>query len=135
MKRIIVQLIIIVTFIVNLSAKIVKDYACMTSGNTSFVIDSIDFREDLTRVYGCIIGLPHTSDKINGVMLLIKNDALTANDIEGVDFHRYFQLENDGRIDLEVDFPPIKPVSDLQIFFITVHGNLITTAKTPNKAQ
>lgn len=68
-------------------------------------------------------------------MLLINNDALTANDIDGVDFHRYFQWENEGRIDLEVDFPPIKPASDLQILFITAHGNLITTAKTPNKTQ
>lgn len=135
MKRIIVQLFVIFIFVANSSAKIVKDYACMTNDDTSFVIDSIDFREDLTRIYGCIIGLPHSSNKINEVMLLINNDALTANDIDGVDFHRYFQWENEERIDLEVDFPPIKPASDLQILFITAHGNLITTAKTPNKTQ
>lgn len=135
MKRIIVQLIVIVIFVANLSAKIVKDYTCMTSGDISFIIDSIDFRENLTRVYGCIVGLPHTSDKINGVKYLVDGDVLTANDIDGIDFHRYFQWEDDGCIALEIDFPPTKPTSDLQILFITAHGNLITTAKTSNKAQ
>lgn len=135
MKRIIVQLIVIVIFVTNLSAKIVRDYACMTSGDISFVIDSIDFREDLTRIYGCIVGLPHTSDKINGVKYFVDGDILTANDIDGIDFHRYFQWEDDGCITLEIDFPPTKPMSDLQILFITAHGNLITTAKTSNKTQ
>ena len=51
-------------------AKIVRGYNCQTeSGDVSLKIDSIDFRSDLARVYGTLIGKPHTSFRIDKMML------------------------------------------------------------------
>ncbi|MCC8038246.1 MAG: hypothetical protein LIP02_08975 [Bacteroidales bacterium] len=74
----------------------------------SLKIDSISQRADLTRVYCRIIGKPHTSDRIDAATLELKGGKVKATDIDGVDFKRYFQWEDDGVIVLEIDFPPIK---------------------------
>lgn len=70
-------------------------------------VDSVSCRDDLSRVYCKIIGRPHTSDRIDGATLTVNGITLTATDIDGVDFKRYFQWEDDGIIPLEIDFPPI----------------------------
>lgn len=70
-------------------------------------VDSVSCRNDLSRVYCKIIGLPHTSERIDKATLVVNGATLSATDIDGVDFKRYFQWEDDGIIRLEIDFPPI----------------------------
>lgn len=71
------------------------------------VVDSIDCRSELTRVYCRYTGRPHTSDRIDAVTLVTEERRLPGTDIDGVDFKRYFQWEEDGIINLEIDFAPV----------------------------
>lgn len=68
-------------------------------------IDSISCREDLSRVYCKAIGRPHTSNRIDGVML---DGKIAATDIDPIYFERAFQFEDEGEIILEIDFPALK---------------------------
>ena len=95
----------------------------------SVVIDSIAWRDDLTRVYCRIIGMPHTSDRIDKIEMNVPKRKFLADDIEGVDFKRYFQWEDEGVIDLEIDFPAVKaPHSPCTLTFFTVHGEIKASA-------
>lgn len=98
----------------------------------SCAIDSIDRREDLTRVYCTFAGQPHTSDRIDSVTLVTVTRRLPATDIDGVDFKRYFQWEDDGNIRLEIDFGPADAADGdtvgWQMLFDTVHGTVTSTA-------
>jgi len=91
-------------------------------------IDSVERREDLTRVYCRMIGMPHTSDRVDAVQLVVGTQMLQACDIDGIDFRRYFQWEDEGVIALEIDFPPL-PVSQgaVGLLFDTVHGEIKTS--------
>ncbi|MBD5252939.1 MAG: hypothetical protein HDS51_01755 [Barnesiella sp.] len=86
----------------------------------AFTVDSIDFRKDLTRVYGRLTGAPHTSNRIDDATLYTPAGAFEATDIDGVDFRRYFQWEDDGEIAIEIDFPRVKSVK--AVTFTTVRG-------------
>lgn len=90
-----------------------------TVGTLVFIADSIDFRSDLTRLYGKLSGFPHTSDRIDFISLSSENTSvpLQADDIDGVDFRRWFQWEEDGIIPVEIDFPSVKP-SKTMIFHV-----------------
>lgn len=110
-------------------AKVVKDYVSASDNTLSFQVDSIDYRSDLTRIYGKLIGKPHTSNRIDGVTFTGIGSAVTATDIDGVDFQRYFQWEDDGQIPVEIDFPVLKTADEVQILFMTVHGPTTTTVK------
>lgn len=90
-----------------------------------FSVDSIDFRKDLTRVYGRLSGRPHTSCRIDAATLSTPSGDLLANDIDGIDFERYFQWEDDGVILLEIDFAPAKEASAIK--FNTVRGEAAFT--------
>lgn len=73
-------------------------------------IDSIDFRSDLTRIYGKLIGTPHTSNRIDRLTLTAGTDApCTSTDIDGIDMKRWFQWEDSFRIPVEIDFPVLNP--------------------------
>lgn len=61
--------------------------------------------DDLIRVGGDLIGRPHTSARIDSVTLTTDDARIKANDIDGVDFERYFQWEDEGIIPVEIDFP------------------------------
>lgn len=93
-----------------------------------FTVDSIDFRKSLTRVYGRLTGRPHTSGRIDGATLVTDRGSLTATDIDGVDFERYYQFEDDGTIPLEIDFTPARKATAVKLR--TVRGeatiNLVT---------
>lgn len=89
------------------------------------VVDSIQWRHDLTRVYCRIQGMPHTSDRIDAVTLNVPKRQFKATDIDGVDFKRYFQWEDEPYINLEIDFPAIgKPHAPCSLNFTTVHGEI-----------
>lgn len=93
-------------------------------------IDSVDFRPDLTRVYCRAIGRPHTAHRIDAAEIRAIGVKAAAGDIDGVDFSRYFQWEENGVIPLEIDFPPMHESSTVQIGFTTVYGE-VETASTP----
>lgn len=95
------------------------------SGTFSLSVKKIDFRKDLTRVYCTIVGRPNTSARITAITM--GNRAAT--DIDGIDMGRYFQFEEEGLIDLEIDFPPLKPASKLEIKFTTPVNTLIFTLR------
>lgn len=96
----------------SLSAKKVTGYNNAKSEQTgyiTFVVNSIDYRPDLTRVYGRIVGKPHTSERIDALYLVTPSGKqYQCTDIDGVDFKRWFQWEDEGSIDVELDFPAMK---------------------------
>lgn len=112
-----------------LSAKVVKNFTSTSDNVLTFTVDSIDYRQDLTRVYGRVQGRPHTSARIDEVQYIGDRAAWKATDIDGVDFRRYFQWEDEGEIPLEIDFPATKPDAGVQLIFTTARGQSTTTAK------
>lgn len=128
-RRIAIAVVAIAAAACGAQAKIVKNYKSHSDDVLTFQVDSIDFRKELTRVYGKVIGRPHTSHRIDGVTLNINNQALVSDDIDGVDFKRYFQWEDDGFILLEIDFPATRPARNLNLNFNTVRGNATTIVK------
>lgn len=109
------------------SARTVKGY--ITSGQPTtnrliLTVDSIDFRKDLTRVYGKITGRPNTSDRIDRIVLVKPDGVMVeSTDIDGVDMERWFQWEEDGRINLEIDFPAVKATDKLIINTFSPKGD------------
>lgn len=89
----------------------------------------------IIRVKGSLIGTPHTSHRINSARLLIGKVSYEATDIDGIDFERYFQWEDDGIIPLEIDFSIPKGAKmpkigkNSCIIFSTVHGDYVFDCK------
>lgn len=81
-------------------------------------VESIEFRNDLTRVNCKLKGRPNTSHRIDSASLGGKS----ATDIDGVDFNRYFQFEEDGVIPLSIDFPRMKPQKKLTLSLNGING-------------
>ncbi|MDE6080439.1 MAG: hypothetical protein K2G35_10300 [Duncaniella sp.] len=109
-----------VGFASTMEAKVERRWASTpvaTDGGESFSVDSIDFRKDLTRVYGRLTGRPHTSGRIDTVEMENRGRKLVADDIDGVDFNRYYQYEDEGVILLEIDFPAMKPAEGAVLIF------------------
>lgn len=118
MKKIFIIIFLAILCPACIVAKNVRKASSQSSGQLVFLADSIDFRSDLTRLYGRLSGQPHTSGRIDfmAVILNVKTvKPLEATDIDGVDFKRWFQWEEDGIIPIEIDFPPMTPVSSLII--------------------
>lgn len=112
-----------------LDAKVLKGYHTVVAPGSHndivLVIDSIDFRSDLTRVYGHIDSRPNTSACINSFVLNADNTPFRATDIDGFDFERRFQWEETGVLPIEIDFPVIKgvrPTASLNIVAATDRG-------------
>lgn len=93
-------------------------------------VDSVDFRTDLTRVYCHVNGRPHTAQRIDRVMLEAPGVSVAANDIDGVDFERYFQWEDEGVINLELDFAPLPKLDQITLKMTTIYGP-VSSAQTP----
>lgn len=133
MKRLFSTAIIAALTLLSVDAKILRDYDSQSDGNLSFSVDSIDYRTDLTRVYGKLQGRPHTSNRIDEVKVITSEETYTSTDIDGVDFRRYFQWEDDGVIPVELDFPAMKNSQGVQLIFSTPYGQSQTTAKLRQK--
>lgn len=98
----------------------------------SFLIYKVDFREDLTRVYIRLIGRPHTSFRIDSVRLSTSaGETYDFTDIEGIDAKRYFQWEDNGQIDAEIDFPAMDRQDIVFLTFYTSDGILKTAGGNP----
>ncbi len=90
--------------------------ASKSGGQIGFKIEKIDYRDDLTRVYGFLIGKPHTSGRIDEMIFVASTgEKLDATDIDGIDMKRWFQCEDDNAIYVEIDFPPMKIQSEFTI--------------------
>lgn len=92
---------------------------------TSYVVKPDD---GIVRVKGDLKGIPHTSSRIDAAVLVVGTQTFTAQDIDGVDFERYFQWEDEGVIPLEIDFvvPALKKNFKIKpsdkVVFTTVRG-------------
>ncbi len=64
----------------------------------TLVANRMAYRSALTRLYGRRVGRPHTSCRVDAVSLRAGKGVYTATDINGVDFKRWFQWEDDGEI-------------------------------------
>ncbi len=100
--------------------------ASKSGGQIGFKIEKIDYRDDLTRVYGFLIGKPHTSGRIDEMIFVASTgEKLDATDIDGIDMKRWFQWEDDNAIYVEIDFPPMKIQSEFTI--------MLSGPKVPSK--
>lgn len=129
MKRLsfLISAIVAVAFAVG--AKTVKTTST-TDPVLAVSVDSIDFRKDLTRVYGKLVGRPHTSNRVDAATLLAGKSSVNADDIDGVDFKRYFQWEDEGEIIVEIDFPAMKRFNAARLVLVTPRGESVTQIKT-----
>jgi len=86
--------------------------------------------DDGIRISLCIVGVPHTSQRIDGVDLVIGKKLVKATDIDGIDFKRYFQFEDEGVITIEVDFPFKGTLpKTANLIFHTVRGDVTSPAR------
>lgn len=70
------------------------------------VTEVICKRDDgIIRICGNLFGRPHTSMRIDSISIFPEEIPVKALDIDGIDFERYFQWEDDGTIYIEIDFP------------------------------
>lgn len=104
-------------------------YTSTTDPVLAVMVDSVDYRADLTRVYGKLVGRPHTSGRVDSASLLSGKSSWNATDIDGVDFKRYFQWEDDGEIPVEIDFPAVKPLKAAKLVLVTTRGESVTSIK------
>ena len=96
-----------------------------STGALTLLADSIDFRSDLTRIYGRLSGVPHTAGRIDMLMMQAPGgEPRQFTDIDGVDAERWFQWEDDGVIAVEIDFPPLDKVpGQITVDCVTPRGN------------
>lgn len=80
--------------------------------------------DGVTRVLVRLTSMPNTSSRVDSVSLITTDGKrFLATDIDGVDFKRYFQWEENGQINVEVDFPHQKKNRCAKIVFHTVYGD------------
>lgn len=86
--------------------------------------------DDGVRITVCVVGIPHTSQRIDSVDLVMGPKIVKATDIDGVDFERYFQFEDQGVIMMDIDFP-FKGVipKTAKLVFHTVKGDVTCPAR------
>ncbi len=104
------------------NARVERNYRNTAAEHINLVVDSIDFRDDLTRLYGRLIGRPHTSQKIVKMEMRLPSGTFEATDIDGIDFNRWFQWEDDGTIPVEIDFKAMSPVKSGTLIMETARG-------------
>ncbi|MCM1164069.1 MAG: hypothetical protein NC339_07470 [Muribaculaceae bacterium] len=133
MKRLFIWLVALLSVALTSQARMIRGCESVSEGEPSFSVDSIDCRKDLTRVYGRVIGRPHTSSRIDAVGMLVPGGVLKeCTDIDGVDFNRWFQWEDDSEILLELDFGPVKDARSGQLTFSSPRGTTIVKWTTPD---
>ncbi len=74
--------------------------------NWNLRVDSVMTRSDVTRVYATLMGEPNRAGRVDAITIVTeKGVTADAVDIDGVDFRRWFQWEEEGALPLEIDFP------------------------------
>ena len=88
-------------------------------------VDSIDFRDDLTRLYGRFTGTPHVAIKVMEAVLTTDSECrLAATDSDGFELDRYFQFEEIPSFNIELDFAATRPAQVIDLTLITAKGVL-----------
>lgn len=107
-----------------------SSFTCGPDGNRprhymKVTVDKIDNinSDGVSRVSCTLAGVPHTSSRIDSVTAIISGRTVRAVDIDGVDFMRYFQWEDEGVVPVDVDLERTSTFSPGDsIMFHTVHG-------------
>ena len=100
----------------------VKDLPAMSVEYTGSQIIADD---GLTRMQLRLLGHPHTAARIDSAYLFgVDSVGVRAVDIDGVDFGRWFQWEDEAVIDIELDFPGISHTDGETIVFYGPRGNV-----------
>lgn len=89
------------------------------------VVDRIDNNnsDHVSRVSCTVLGVPHTSSRVDSVTAVIGGRVSKATDIDGIDFGRYFQWEDEGAVPVDVDIIHTRSfTANDSIRFHTVHG-------------
>jgi len=133
MKRLFIAISACLLCVTPAMADVVRDFESASDNILVFNADSIDYRKNLTRVYGHLTGRPHTSNRIDGAKMMVNGIAVESMDIDGVDFRRYFQWEDDGSIYVEIDFPAVQSSNGIQFLFETARGQSVTTLRKITK--
>lgn len=116
----------------SIGAQNVANYTVTASATSPirFSVTKVEYRKDLTRVYGRLIGKPHTAARIDEISITLKNGkTLKATDIDGIDLKRWFQWEDEGVVEVEIDFPPMKKQKGFTITATTPRGDSVWTVK------
>lgn len=119
MTRKILTSILLISASLCLEAKTLRNLTADCSGSIGFVADSIEYRPDVTRLYGKIKGRPHTANRIDTLYGTFGKIKYSSTDIDGVDMKRYFQWEDNGLIPVEIDFPVVRTQTS---FVLTLDG-------------
>lgn len=79
--------------------------------------------DGVSRISCLLVGIPHTSSRVDSVIAVIRGISYKSTDIDGIDYGRYFQWEDEGVIPVDVDIKRIKePTKADSIKFYTVYG-------------
>ena len=82
------------------------------------------------RISVCLVGIPSTSQRIDSVDLTVGDKVVKATDIDGIDFERYFQFEDEGVQLIEVDFPFKGTLpKTAKLIFHTSKGDVVAPAR------
>ncbi len=102
----------------------------------TLVVDSIDCRSDLTRIYGSIKGQPNTAQRIDSLSLVAPAvKIMQVDDIDGIDMRRWFQWDETGVIQLEIDFAALKKLPSTMVMrAVTPKGPVVWTI-TPHAVR
>ncbi|MDE7154507.1 MAG: hypothetical protein K2O00_08745 [Muribaculaceae bacterium] len=85
---------------------------------------SNDNSDGVTRMTVRLTSLPNTSSRVDSVTLVAPGGSrFLATDIDGIDFKRYFQWEDDGKVTVDVDFPRQTKTDGGKVIFHTVYGD------------
>lgn len=101
-----------------------------TDPGFNVITDKVAATDEGIRVTLCLVGIPSTSQRIDGIDLVDGQTVVPANDIDGVDFKRYFQFEDTGVQVIEVDFPFKGQLpKTASLIFHTEKGDVKTAAR------
>lgn len=96
----------------------------------NIIPDKIAKTDEGIRISLCLVGIPHTSQRIDGIDLVMGSKLVKATDIDGVDFERYFQFEDTGVQTIEVDFPFSGALpKTAKLVFHTANGDITSPAR------
>jgi hypothetical protein len=121
------SIVLLLVAVIAHSARTERHYRLSSAEHLTLVIDSISYRSDLTRVYGKFIGIPHTSQKVKELQIESNGRTYKSTDIDGVDFDRWFQWEDDGIIPVEIDFGRMPVIKKGKMTIITARGTDVCT--------
>lgn len=112
------------------STPVVTAQVNQADAEINIIPDKTTKTDEGIRISLCLVGIPHTSQRIDGVDLVIDKKLVKATDIDGIDFERYFQFEDEGVITIEVDFPFKGTVpKTAKLVFHTVNGDITAPAR------